>query len=64
MNEEYNYIYLSDTPCEPSPQYRKRVKGFAGMCSWDDGEDEWVETPDECPNGTTIGCGLVAVDEY
>lgn len=60
---DYNYIYTPEPP-RKAPQYRKRIKGFAGMCSWDSGADEFTEIPDECPNGSTIGCGVVAVDEY
>jgi hypothetical protein len=58
---EYNYI-ITDRPdyYPPKPQYRPRIKGFAGMCSWGDGDDV-AEVPEECPAISTGGCGMVFV---
>jgi hypothetical protein len=44
----------------PEPQYRPRVKGFAGMCGWGDKKD-LTQIPEECPNIATGECGMVFV---
>lgn len=60
-----DHTHTPDTALEtPAPQYRKRVKGFTRLCSWDNGEDEFIQTPDECPNIATGWCGVVEVGGY
>lgn len=50
-----------DTP--EVKQYRKRVKGFAKYASYDNGEDEFVEVPEECPVVCCAAGILIETDE-
>lgn len=61
INSTDGFSYSIPMIDEYTSNNRMIVTGFVAMCSWYNGETE-IEVPDECPQISSGGCGLMSVD--